>query len=200
MFSRFFSEFDVGVERLVAAALLRGLGGGGLLGGLAAGRTLGVLLGRWVADSVVCWQGLAVTAGIGVLVGFRLHGSLAGGAAAFGLCMLFGAAFAWLFIVIGLVAGSAQAATGMSLLVFPFTFVSSAYVPVQTMPGWMQPFAANQPVTVIINAVRSSMQGGTKAIGIGHTTTYWIGLSLLWCAGILLVFGFLATRRFSKSK
>ena len=58
--------------------------------------------------------------------------------AAFGLCVLFGFAFTWLFITIGLVAGNAQAAQGMSLLVFPLTFVSSAYVPVATMPGWMQ--------------------------------------------------------------
>ena len=52
-------------------------------------------------------------------------------------------------------AGSAQAAQGMSLLVFPFTFVSSAYVPVETMPGWMQPIAEHQPITAMIGAVRS---------------------------------------------
>ena len=54
------------------------------------------------------------------------------------LVVVFGFAFTWMFMLIGLVAGSAQAAQGMSLLVFPLTFVSSAYVPVDTMPGWMQ--------------------------------------------------------------
>ncbi|MCU1499522.1 MAG: type transporter [Acidimicrobiales bacterium] len=68
------------------------------------------------------------------------------------------------------------------------------------MPGWMQPFAANQPVSVIINAVRSLMQGGTGPVGIGHSTTYWVLLSLAWCAGILAVFGCLATARFSRTK
>ncbi len=68
------------------------------------------------------------------------------------------------------------------------------------MPGWMQPFAANQPVSVIINAVRSLMVGGTETLGIGHTTAYWVVLSLVWCAAIFVVFGFLAVRRFSKMK
>jgi cytosine/uracil/thiamine/allantoin permease len=66
------------------------------------------------------------------------------------------------------------------------------------MPGWMQPFAGNQPVSVVINAVRSLMQGGTDVVGIGHTTTYWVGLSIVWCLGIMVVFGTLATARFSK--
>ena len=54
----------------------------------------------------------------------------------------------------GMLAGSAQAAQGFALIVFPFTFVSSAYIPVATMPSWMQGFAENQPLTVMVNAVR----------------------------------------------
>ena len=115
------------------------------------------------------------------------------------LMFVAGYAFTWVFITIGLVAGNAQAAQGMSMLVIPFSFISSANVPVSSMPGWMQAFAANQPVSVVINAVRSLMQGGPHVIGIGHTTTYWVMLSLVWCAGILLVFGALATARFSKA-
>ena len=82
----------------------------------------------------------------------------------------------------------------------PLSFVSGAFVPIDSMPGWMQPFAANQPVTVIINAVRSLMLGGTDAAGIGHTTTYWVLLSLVWCAGILAVFGTLAVTRFGRTR
>src|SRR3546814_4253611 len=88
----------------------------------------------------------------------------------------------------------------MSMLVVPFSFISNANVPVSSMPGWMQPFAANQPVSVVINAVRSLMQGGTDVVGIGHSTGYWVALSLVWCAGILMVFGALATARFSRSE
>ena len=88
----------------------------------------------------------------------------------------------------------------MSMLVIPFSFISSANVPVSSMPGWMQPFAANQPVSVIINAVRSLMQGGTQVVGIGHTTTYWVVLSLVWSVVIFAVFGFLASSRFARMK
>ena len=106
----------------------------------------------------------------------------------------------WVFIVLGLLAGNAQAAQGMGMLVVPFSFISSANVPVASMPGWMQPFAANQPVSVLINAVRCLMQGGTDVVGIGHSTSYWVALTLVWYVGIALVFGALATRRFSRTR
>jgi ABC-2 type transport system permease protein len=78
--------------------------------------------------------------------------------------------------------------------------VSNAFVPVDSMPGWLQPFAANQPVTVIINAVRSLMLGGTDAAGVGHTTGYWVVLSLVWCAGIAVVFSAAAVARFARTR
>ena len=101
---------------------------------------------------------------------------------AFALVVVFGFACTWLFIFIGLVAGNAQAAQGMSMLVIPFSFVSSAYVPVESMPGWMQPFAANQPITRDDQRGAQPDAGGTDVVGIDHTTTYWVVLSLVWCA------------------
>lgn len=158
-----------------------------------------VMVGRSLADGALVGWGIFVTAIIGFLVGFRAHGSLSGIILGFLLMLVAGYAFTWIFITIGLIAGNAQAAQGMSMLVIPFSFISNANVPVSSMPGWMQPFAAHQPVSVIINAVRSLMQGGTDVVGIGHTTTYWVVLSLVWCAGILLVFSTVATARFSKT-
>ena len=72
---------------------------------------------------------------------------------------MFGLAFSWPFIYMGLVAGNAQAANGMAFLAFPLVFVSSAYVPVESMPGWLQPVAENQPVTMMVGAVRSLALG-----------------------------------------
>ena len=68
------------------------------------------------------------------------------------------------------------------------------------MPGWLQGFAANQPVTVIINAVRSLTLGGTDAAGVGHSTGYWVVLSLAWCSGIVAVFSGLAVSRFARTR
>ena len=159
-----------------------------------------VMTGRSMADGALVVWGIFVTAIVGVLVGWRPEGSVAGIATGFLIMFVAGYCFTWVFITIGLVSGNAQAAQGMSMLVIPFSFISSANVPVSSMPGWMQPFAANQPVSVIINAVRAHMLGGVGDLGIGHSTAYWTVAALLWCAGIMVVFGFLATRRFSKMK
>jgi ABC transporter DrrB family efflux protein len=161
-----------------------------------------VVLGRSLADVTLMTWGFLITSIIGFAVGFRTHSSFTHVVLAFLLMILAGYTFTWVFITIGLVSGSAQAAQGMGMLVVPFSFISSANVPVASMPGWLQPLAANQPMSVVINAVRSLMFGGPQNVGgdIGHTTVYWVVLSVLWCAGILLVFGTLATARFSRTK
>ena len=159
-----------------------------------------VMAGRSMADGALVAWGILVTAIIGVLVGWRPAGSVAEIVIGFALMLVAGYAFTWIFIFIGLVAGNAQAAQGLSMLIIPFSFISSANVPVSSMPGWMQPFAANQPISVIINAVRGYMIGDVQQLGVGHTLAYWTVLSLLWCGAILLVFGVLSVRRFSKMK
>ena len=158
------------------------------------------MVGRSLADTALVGWGVFVTGVLGFLVGFRPQGSLAGIVGGFVLIIVAGMAFTWIFIVIGLVSGNAQAAQGLSMLVIPFSFVSSANVPVESMPGWMQPFAANQPVSVIINAVRCLMLGGPETVGIGHTTSYWVVLSLVWCAAIVAVFLPIATIRFGRRR
>ena len=100
--------------------------------------------------------------------GFRPHGSASGDLGGSGLVDLaFGFAFEWLFLVVGLFAGTPQAAQGMAFLVFPLTFVSSAYVPVSSMPGWLQAFAEHQPVTYMVDAVWALTLGGGSAARVG---------------------------------
>jgi ABC-2 type transport system permease protein len=119
--------------------------------------------------------------------------------AAFGLCVVFGFTFMWLFALLGLVAGNAQAAQGLSLLIFPLSFVSSAMVPVDTMPNWMQPIAEHQPITVMTNAVRSLALGDPSLAGLRGSTAHWVVLSLLWSAVLVAVFAPLAVVRFRRS-
>lgn len=157
-----------------------------------------VLAGRGLADTALVTWSLVVGTALGFAVGFRMHGSVAAGLAALGLCVLFSFAFEWIFITIGLVAGTAQAAQGMSVLMTLFVFVSSAYVPVSSMPGWLQPIAEHQPVTPMVNAVRG-LAGGAQAEALfPHTTAYYVGLSLIWAAAIVVVFGLVAAVRFSR--
>jgi ABC-2 type transport system permease protein len=157
-----------------------------------------VLVGRAISDAVVLTWGLVITTAIGFGVGFRLHGSLPAAFAAFGLCVAFGFAFGWLFIYLGLVAGNAQAAQGLSLLVFPLTFVSSAYVPVLTMPSWLRLAAENQPITYMVDAVRTLTQGSAAEVLLGHSAGFYVTRSLLWSAGIIAVFVPLAVARYRR--
>jgi len=132
-------------------------------------------------------------------VGFRTQNGAGAAAAAFGLCVLNGFAFCWLFIGLGLIAGSPQAAQGISFLVFPLSFVSSAYVPVSTMPGWMQAFAAHQPLTYMSDAVRLLAEGHPAQQIIGHSLSASLPASLLWSAGILVVFAPLTVWKLRRS-
>jgi ABC transporter DrrB family efflux protein len=157
-----------------------------------------VLTGRALADTTVLTWSLAITTAIGFAVGFRVHGSMGDAMLAFGLCLVFGFAFEWVFLYLGLTARTAQAAQGMALLVFPLTFVSSAYVPVETMPGWMQAVAEHQPITYMVDAVRSLTQGETAEVLLGHPASYYVGRSLLWTVAIVAVFAPLAVARYRK--
>jgi len=137
-----------------------------------------IVLGRIIADSSTNAWSICTTAAFGFAFGFRLQGSVADGLAALGLCLVYGIVFTVVFIVIGLAAPSGQAAQGMSMVAFVFAFISSTYVPVSTMPGWLQPFARHQPVTPMVDAVRSALAGSTTDVV----------LALAWSA--LLIFAF----------
>jgi ABC-2 type transport system permease protein len=160
-----------------------------------------VMFGRSLADTALTMWGLFVTAVLAFIVGFRLHADALDVLLAVGLIVVCAYSLSWVFITIGLVSKSAQAANGMAtLLVIPVAFISAAYVPANSLPSWMQPVSDNQPFTVFSNALRSLTEGGPKAAGVGHTTTYWVVLTLIWCGGIFLVFSTLAVRRFSRRR
>jgi ABC-2 type transport system permease protein len=157
-----------------------------------------VLAGRALADTAMQVWGLIITSAIGFAVGFRIHGGVLDALAAFGLLLALGFAFEWLFITLGLFAGNAQAAQGMALLVFPLTFVSSAYVPVQSMPGWLQAIAEHQPITVMVDAVRALTQGPAAEALLGHSAGFYVVRSLLWAAVIVAVFVPVAVARYRR--
>ena len=157
---------------------------------------LGVVSGRVVADTALATLGLAVTTAVGFAVGFRTSASILSLLAAVALCVVASFAFTWLFVLLGIIAGNPQAAQGMGLLIFPFTFVSSAFVPVESMPGWMEAFARNQPLTQLVDALRAYTLGDRAPEVLGHAAGYFAGRALVWCAVITAVFAPLAARRY----
>jgi ABC-2 type transport system permease protein len=148
-----------------------------------------LVLGRTLADSTTNAWSIVSTAAFGFLFGFRLRGSLLDGLAALGLCLLYGVVFSVVFIVLGLLAPNAQAAQGMSLIVFVFAFISSCYVPATSMPGWLQPFSKYQPVTPMVNAVRSLLTGSGSDVA----------LALAWCAVLVVLFTPMAVLRYRRA-
>jgi ABC-2 type transport system permease protein len=145
--------------------------------------SVAVVCGPVLGDMAMLGWGLAVSVGVGFAVGFRLHAGTGRALAALGLCAVWGFAFTWLFVTLGYLARTPQAAQGLAFLVFPLTFVSSAYVPVATMPGWMQAFARHQPLTLMAQAARVLSQGAAAGRGLGSAV---LG-SLAWAAVIVAV-------------
>lgn len=195
---------------VVTGVLFQGMGGasgvaddrqGGLFDRLRSlpVRLLSIVSGRVGADTALVAWGVVVMTAVGFAVGFRVGGSALQALAALGLTVLYGFAFVWTFVFMGLAAGSPQAAQGLSFLVFPLSFVSSAYVPVSTMPGWMQGFATYQPMTPMVNTVRLLTGGPAAQQLLGHGVSYYLVPSLWWTAGLVAVFAPLAAWRLRRS-
>jgi ABC transporter DrrB family efflux protein len=140
-----------------------------------------VLTGRTIADLVRNLFVVLVMLVVGLLIGFRPEAGLAGWAGAIGLLLLLSFAFSWVGATIALMMRSVEAVQSAGFIwLFPLTFASSAFVQTDGMPGWLQAFANNQPITQVVDAVRGFLLG--QPVG-SHG---WQALA--WCLGILLVF------------
>ena len=157
-----------------------------------------MLTARAVSETLQITWGLLATAAVGFAVGFRFHGSVTAALAGFGLCVVFGFCFEWMFIALGAIAGNTQAAQGIGFLVFPLTFVSSAYVPVHTLPAVLRQFAEYQPVTMMVDAVRALALGPRAHLLMEHTAGWYAGVSLLWAAAFVVVFAPVAVWKFRR--
>jgi ABC transporter DrrB family efflux protein len=153
-----------------------------------------VLAGRTLADLVRGTCVMALMLVIAFALGFRYQTDVWSFLAGFAVIMAFTYALTWVMATIGLVVRNPEAAqTAVFLPVFPFVFASAVFVPVQTMPGWLQVFAEHQPVSAVAQATRGLMVG-EAALQPGQTVAGQVVLALLWTAGILAVFAPLAVR------
>jgi ABC-2 type transport system permease protein/oleandomycin transport system permease protein len=157
-----------------------------------------VLTGRTVADLGRNLFTVIVMLIVGFLVGFRPHGTVAEFLLGIAALMGFSFAFSWISAFIGLVVRSVEAAQSAGFIwLFPLTFASSAFVPVQTMPSWLQGFAQHNPVTVLANSLRGLFHVDPS---LTVADTRWALIqSAAWIAGILLVFVPLAVIRYRRT-
>jgi ABC transporter DrrB family efflux protein len=159
----------------------------------------GVLAGRTLADLVGSARTLTLMLVVGFAIGFRWQTSLAGLLGGMAVALGFGYAWSWVMATLGLVVRTPEAVQAAAYMgVFPLAFTSSVFVPVQTMPGWLQAFAANQPVTVATNALRGLVLG-QGALPPGRTVTGQVLLALAWSGAIMAVFAPLAVRLYRRT-
>jgi ABC transporter DrrB family efflux protein len=139
-----------------------------------------VLAGRTFADLTRSLSVVALMVVVGYLIGFRFTEGVISAVGAVLVVGLFGYVLGWIFTYMALVVPGAEAAqTAGFVIVFPLVFASSIFVPIETMPSWLQGFAANSPVSLAADA--------TRALSIGGPVTRPLLLTVLWAAAILAI-------------
>jgi ABC-2 type transport system permease protein/oleandomycin transport system permease protein len=150
-----------------------------------------VLAGRTLADLVRMVFVVLVMTAVGVAVGLRFHVGIVATVAALGITVVFGFAMSWISATIGMAVKDVETANVAGFIwLFPLTFASSAFVPLTSMPGWLQSFARVNPVTNTVDAARALIVGGPTARPLLYTTA--------WIVGLLAVFVPLSVARYRR--
>ena len=148
-----------------------------------------VLAGRTIADIVTNALSVTVLTITGLIIGFSFHSTVPHVIAGVALLLLFGYAFSWVFAFLGLLVSTPEAANSVGFIaVFPLTFISSAFVPVATMPAPLRAFANINPITITVDAMRS--------LWIGTPADNYIWGAFVWAVVILVLFSPLAVARY----
>jgi len=151
-----------------------------------------VLTSRLVADTGRMVVTILIIVGVGYLVGFRFLNGFGPAVGMVVLATVFGVSFACIAAYTGLAIGDEESVQAFGMIwLFPLTFVSSAFVPIATMPGWLQAFANHQPVTYVVDTMRAMALGGPIADNLWR--------SLAWIVGIFIVFLPLAVRAYRRA-
>ena len=128
-----------------------------------------------------------------MIIGFSFHTSFGDAVAGVALLLLFGYAFSWVLAFIGLVAKSSETVNSVGfIIVFPLTFISSAFVPVASMPEGLQQFAEVNPFTIVVDALRH--------LWLGAPSNNDVLGAVVWSLGLIVVFSLLAVNRYRRSR
>lgn len=149
------------------------------------------MVGYLLGDMVRYVIASAVMLAVGMILGYRPHGGVVGVVLGVALLLVFAFAFSWIWTMFGLLLRTEKSVMGVSMMViFPLTFLSNVFVDPRTMPGWLQAFVNNSPVTHVATAVRELMAGNWPTADIA-----W---SLGWAAALLVVFGSVTMRLYNR--
>ena len=150
-----------------------------------------VIFGRTLADVVVNAFAMVVVVIVGLIVGFRFSTDVPHALYGVVLLLLFGFAFSWIFALIGLYSTTAENAQQFGfIIIFPLTFISSAFVPVQNLPPVLEAFAKVNPFTITVDAMRSLWVGTPAGDSVWEAT--------LWSLGLVALFAPLAVLKYRR--
>jgi ABC transporter DrrB family efflux protein len=151
-----------------------------------------VLAGRTISDIFTNALSMTVLLVTGIIIGFSFHTSAAEAIAGVGLLLLFGYAFSWFFAFVGLLTSTPESANSVAfIVVFPLTFISSAFVPVATMPTPLKQFAEVNPFTIVVDALRH--------LWLGAPAHNYVWGAVVWSLVIIAVFSPLAVARYRRA-
>ena len=151
-----------------------------------------VLAGRTLADVATNLLSIAILLGTGLVIGFAFDASVGEILLGIALLLVCGFAFSWIFALIGMSVSTPEAANGVGFtLIFPITFISSAFVPVESMPAGLEEVADANPVSVIVDAMR--------ALWLGTPAGDSIWLAFVWCIGLTAIFAPLAVAKYRRA-
>ena len=151
-----------------------------------------VLAGRTFADVVTTALSVLVLVATGLIIGFSFEASVVEIVAGFGILLLFGYAFSWMFAFVGLTSSSPESAQAIGFIVlFPITFASSAFVPVDSMPAGVKEFAEINPFSTVVDALRALFLGAPAGNDV------WGAVA--WSVGLIAVFSALSVSRYKRA-
>jgi ABC transporter DrrB family efflux protein len=151
-----------------------------------------VLAGRTLADVATNSLSIAMMIAVGAIAGFSFDAPLAHIVAGILLLLLFGYAFSWVFAFVGITSSSPESSQAIGFtVIFPLTFVSSAFVPIDSMPAGLEAFAEVNPFTIIVDAIRALFLGAPAGNDV------WAAIA--WSLGITAVFAFLSVHRYKRA-
>jgi ABC transporter DrrB family efflux protein len=144
-------------------------------------------LGHFLAELAGLALSLSILSGTGLLVGWRIHSGIGHGLATYAFLLVFSSTIVWLGTTLGMLVRSSDAVMGLGFtVVFPLTFLSNAFVPIQSMPGWLQYVASWNPISVIVAAVRDGF-GNPQAPLVKHAWALEHATGMAWAFTALLL-------------
>lgn len=151
-----------------------------------------VLAGRTIADIATNLLSMSIVTGVGLLVGFAFNAPIQNVLLGVLLMLMLGYAFSWVFAYIGMISSTPESANAVGFMtVFPLTFISSAFVPVESMPAVLEAFANANPFTTAVDAMRHLWQGAPA------NTDIW--MAFVWTIAITVVFFFVSTATYRRA-